>query len=63
MIWRHTASPNKPKKALQTFLAMKIMASVFWDDTGILFVELMERGTTITPKIYCEILRKLRRVI
>uniref|UniRef100_A0A1B6I6U6 Mariner Mos1 transposase n=1 Tax=Homalodisca liturata TaxID=320908 RepID=A0A1B6I6U6_9HEMI len=63
MQWGHTASPSKPKKACQSFLARKLMAKVFWDAKGILLVEFMERGTTITAAAYCETLKRLRRVI
>lgn len=63
MTWGHTASPNKPKKARQTFSARKVMATVFWDAQGILLVEFMERGTTITSAVYCETMKKLRRAI
>lgn len=63
MQWGHTASPSKPKKARQSFSARKLMATVFWDAKGILLVEFMERGTTITSAVYCETLKRLRRAI
>jgi hypothetical protein len=56
-------SPNKPKTFEQTLPARKLMASVFWDRKGVLMVELMKQGTTITSEVYCETLKKLRRAI
>jgi transposase len=39
------------------------MATVFWDRKGVLIAEFMQQGTTITSEVYCETLKKLRRVI
>lgn len=61
--WMHTNSPNRPKKFKQTFNNRKIMATVFWDQKGVLLVEFMQPGTTITSAVYCETLRRLRRAI
>jgi hypothetical protein len=44
----HTHSPNKPKKFKQKLSARKLMAAVFWDRKGVLMVEFMQQGTTIT---------------
>lgn len=63
MAWGHTNSPCKPKKARQTFSTRKVMTTVFWDAEGVLLVEFMERGTTITSDVYCETLKKLKRAI
>lgn len=62
MQWGHTGSP-KPKKTRQSFSTRKIMVTVFWDAKGILLVDFMERGTTITSAVYCETLKRLRRAI
>jgi hypothetical protein len=43
--------------------AGKLMATVFWDRKGVLMVEFMQQGTTITSEVYCESLKKLRRAI
>jgi len=37
------------------------MATVFWDRKGVLLIEFMEPGTTITSETYCETLKKLHR--
>jgi len=39
------------------------MATVFWDQKGMLLVDFMEPGTTITAAVYCETLAKLKRAI
>jgi transposase len=39
------------------------MEIVFWDRKGILMVECLQQGTTITSEVYCETLNKLRRAI
>lgn len=63
MQWRHSSSP-KPKKFKQTqYTSRKLMVTVFWDKDGVLLVDFMERGTTITADVYCETLKKLRRAI
>jgi hypothetical protein len=46
--WMHTHSPSKPKKFKQTLSARKLMAAVFWDRKGVLIVEFMQQGTTVT---------------
>lgn len=63
MEWGHTNSPKKPRKCMQTLSARKIMATVFWDRKGVLFVDFLERGTTINSARYCETLEKLKRSI
>jgi hypothetical protein len=52
----HTHSPNKPEKFKQTS-ARKMMAAVLWDRKGVLMVEFMQQGTTITSEVYCETLK------
>jgi hypothetical protein len=38
--------------------ARKLMATVFWDRKGVLMVEFMQQGTTMTSEMYRETLRK-----
>lgn len=61
--WMHSHSPSKPKKFKRTFSNRKCMATVFWDRNGVLLVEFMERGTTITAASYSVTLQRLRRAI
>jgi hypothetical protein len=35
------------------------MASVFWDTEGILFIDYLEKGKTITGECYCNLLTRL----
>jgi hypothetical protein len=56
----HTCSPKKSRKFKQTLPAcQKAVATVFWDREGVLMVEFMQQGTTITSKVYCETLKKI----
>jgi hypothetical protein len=52
--WMHTHSPNKLKKIKQTLSARKLKATVFRDRKGVLMVEFMQQGATITSEVYCE---------
>lgn len=62
MQWRHSSSP-KAKKFKQAPSVRKMMATVFWDQKGVLLVEFLERGATINADMYCKTLMKLRRAI
>jgi hypothetical protein len=59
----NTHSPDKPKEFIQLMSARKLMVTVFWDRKGILMVEFMQQGTTITSQVYCETLKIVRRAI
>ncbi|GBL87308.1 Histone-lysine N-methyltransferase SETMAR [Araneus ventricosus] len=62
--WMHSHSPRrKPVKFKRTFSTKKCVATVFWDRKGVLLVEFMPRGTTITAASYSETLQRLRRAI
>jgi hypothetical protein len=53
----HTHSP-RPESLKKYYLPIrKLMASVFWDRKGMLMVEFMQQGTTITSKVYCGTLK------
>jgi histone-lysine N-methyltransferase SETMAR len=47
----HTSRTHLNKRCLS---ARKLMATVFWDREGVLMVEFMRKGTTITSQVYCE---------
>jgi hypothetical protein len=49
-----THSPNRPKKFKETLSARKLMATVFCDRKGVLIVEFMQQGTTITSEVNSE---------
>jgi len=60
--WKHTGLPKR-KKFKQMISTRKIICTVFWDRQGVLLVEFLSQGTTINSAVYCETLKKLRRVI
>jgi hypothetical protein len=37
--------------------ARKLMATVSWDMKGVLMVEFMQQGITLTSEVYCETLK------
>lgn len=43
--------------------AKKVMASVFWDAKGILFVDYLKTGKTINSEYYCNLLNQLKEKI
>lgn len=62
MVWKKKDEPT-PKKAKVVESAGKVMATVFWDSKGVLLIDYLPRGTTITAARYCEVLENLRRAI
>lgn len=60
--WKRSGSPT-PKKAKCVLSANKVMASVFWDSKGVIFVDYLPKGETINSGYYCNLLRKLREEI
>jgi hypothetical protein len=53
------AGCSASKKIRSVPSAGKIMASVFWDAEGILFIYYLEKGKTITGEYYCKFLTRL----
>lgn len=45
-----------PKKAKTVASAGKVMATVFWDSQGIIHIDYLEKGKTITGAYYCALL-------
>jgi [histone H3]-lysine36 N-dimethyltransferase SETMAR len=56
MQWKHVQSPVA-KKAKTTFSAGKVMATVFWDSKGILFVDFLTERKTINAEYYSNLLK------
>jgi hypothetical protein len=46
--WTHTHSPKKQRKFKQMLSARKLMATVFWERKGVVMVEFLQQGTTVT---------------
>nr|CAD45367.1 transposase [Bythograea thermydron] len=59
MAWKQKGSPT-PLKFWTQPLAGKIMATIFWDAGGVLLVDVLPRGSTITGKYYAGVLGRLR---
>ena len=51
--WMHSNSSSyKPVKFMRMFFTKKYMVTMFWDRKGVLLVEFMPLGTTITAALY-----------
>ena len=62
MQWRHVKSaPPRKFKAVPS--VKKVMATVFWDTSGVLLVDLLPQGQTVNALRYCATLKKLKRAI
>jgi histone-lysine N-methyltransferase SETMAR len=51
------------KEARSVLSAGKVMAMVFWDAEGILFIDCLEKGKTITGEYYSNLLTRLDKKI
>lgn len=59
MQWKHVNSPP-PKKFRVQKSAGKVMATVFWDSEGIIMVDYLEKGKTVSGEYYALLLGQLR---
>jgi len=62
MQWKHKTSPT-PKMCRVEKSAGKVMATVFWDEKGLLLLEFMPQKTTITRQTYANTITTLREAI
>jgi len=62
MQWKHSNSPP-PKKFRTQPSAGKIMASIFWDSFGVLFIDYLPHNTTINGQYYAALMDRLRQSI
>lgn len=62
MEWRKS-DEEPPKKFKGQIPAGKVMATIFWDWEGILFIDYLEKGKTVNGTYYAAILKKLRVAI
>ncbi|UYV80508.1 hypothetical protein LAZ67_19000385 [Cordylochernes scorpioides] len=62
MQWRHSGSPP-PKKAKTVPSAGKVMVSVFWDSEGVILLDFLNKGQTITGNYYANLVKQLREDI
>ena len=57
MAWQHVTSP--PHRKFRVFAsARKVMATVFWDSEGIVLIDNLEHGRTITGTYYAYLIGK-----
>jgi hypothetical protein len=56
--WIECDEPN-PKREKNQRSAGKVMASVFWDARGIIFIDYLEKGQTINSEYYIVLLERL----
>ncbi|XP_071088847.1 histone-lysine N-methyltransferase SETMAR-like [Haliotis cracherodii] len=60
--WTGFASP-RPKKFKTQPSAGEVMATIFWDTKGVLLIDYLPRGQTITGEYYYDLLDRLRTAI
>lgn len=60
--WIRKGEPA-PKKAKTVKSAGKVLATVFWDARGIIFIDYLEKGQTITGEYYASLLDRLNEKI
>ena len=62
MQWRH-ALPPPPRKFTTQPSAGKIMATIFWDNKGVLLIDYLPDKTTMNGQYYANLLLKLHQAI
>jgi len=62
MEWRHSGSP-RPKKFRVQKSAGKVLASIFWDQDGILLIDYLPKGQTINAEYYSSLLVQLHYIL
>lgn len=60
--WIEKGEPA-PKKAKLTLSFNKVMATVFWDARGIIFIDYLQKGKTINGEYYAALLQRLSEEI
>ena len=54
-------SESRPKRSKRQTFAGKVLALVFWDAQGILFIDYLEKGRTINSEYYIASLVRLKK--
>lgn len=54
------AGERAPKKAKTVLSAGKVMATVFWDSEGIIMIDYLAKGKTITGRYYADLLDRFK---
>ena len=62
MKWWHSGSP-RPKKFRVQKSAGRVLASIFWDQDGILLTDYLPKGQTINAQYYSSLLAQLKDIL
>jgi len=62
MEWRHRGSPRPKKFGVQKSTG-KFLASIFWDQDGILLIDYLPKGQTINAEYYTSLLVQLKDIL
>ena len=62
MEWRHSGSARPQKFRVQTS-AGKVLASIFWDQDGILLIDYLPKGQTTNAEYYLSLLVQLKDIL
>ena len=62
MKWRHSGSPGPQNFRVQKS-AGNVLASIFWDQDGILLIDYLPKGQTITAEYYLSLLVQLKDIL
>jgi len=62
MEWRHRDSP-RPQKNPSAKIRWKILASIFWDQDGVLHIDYLPKGQTINAEYYSYLLVQLKDIL
>jgi len=60
--WRHSGSPRRKKFRVQKS-AGKVLASIYWDQEGIHFIDYLPKGRTINAQYYSSLLVQLKDIL
>jgi len=67
MEWRHSGSPRpappRPQKFREQKCAGKVLASIFWDQKGILLIDYLPKGQNINADYYSSLLAQLNGIL
>jgi histone-lysine N-methyltransferase SETMAR len=60
--WRHSGSPRPKKFRVQKFVG-KFLASIFWDEDGILLIDYLPKGQIINAEYYSSLLMLMKDIL
>ena len=60
--WRHGGS-HRPKKFRVQISTAKVLASIFWDQDGILLIDYLPKGQTINTEYYSSLVVQLKDIL